>query len=57
MTSRDEERSADPAGEPADNPTDEELDVEGPNESAPGHEPSEGEDRSGGEPAPPASER
>ena len=29
--------------EPDENPTDEELDVEGPNESAPGHAPAGGE--------------
>lgn len=30
-----------PRQDPVDNPTSEELDVEGPNESAPGHEPPE----------------
>ncbi len=29
--------------EPEDVPTDEELDIEGPNESAPGHNPDEGD--------------
>ncbi len=37
------------------NPHDEELDVEGPNESAPGHEPSEDEPGAAQEGAPPGS--
>jgi hypothetical protein len=39
-----------PPDEPP-NPTSEELDVEGPNESAPGHEPSEGESAGADPPA------
>lgn len=35
------EHEADPPSEDEGNPTDEELDVEGPNESAPGHHPDE----------------
>ena len=36
------------ASEEAANPTDEELDVEGPNESGPGHEPEDGDGQDGG---------
>jgi hypothetical protein len=38
--------------EPGENPTDDELDVEAPNESAPGHEPDDsGDSADAGEPA------
>jgi hypothetical protein len=50
------ERGADRAGEPDPaNPTSEELDVEGPNESAPGREPAERAGEAGDE-RPPTTE-
>jgi hypothetical protein len=36
-------------GADQDNPTDPELDVEGPNESAPGHKPADADEETGGE--------
>jgi hypothetical protein len=50
---RQDRRDGGQADERPGNPTDEELDVEGPNESAPGHEPPEGR-AEGGDPAPDA---
>jgi hypothetical protein len=58
MSERAEDRpDAAGAEEPPENPTDAELEVEGPNESAPGHEPSEGEAEAGREAPPPAPDR
>jgi hypothetical protein len=57
MSDQDELHGAAAPAEPGDNPTDEQLDVEGPNESAPGREPSEDEAQDAGDRPPPASER
>jgi hypothetical protein len=40
---------------PGENPSNEDLDVEAPNESAPGHQPDEGEPEAAEEGAPPGS--
>lgn len=47
------EHEAEPAADEEGNPTDAELDVEGPNESAPGHHPEDddGEETAGPSPA------
>ncbi len=48
----DSEREGDPPPEEPQNPSSEELDIEGPNESAPGHELGEGDEGKADPPRP-----